>query len=86
MASFESLQAMLERRMIRQMALNLDNAESWQQSERYMSALRDLVTHADPSLDARQFDDWTEGRLRRCGLWVWDSACEAGACPPRVRH
>lgn len=74
MPQVESLQAILERRLIRQMVAALVAAESQQQQERHLRALRDLVQHADQSLDARLFDEWTEAHLRRCGLWVWDRA------------
>lgn len=72
MSHIESLQAMLERRLIGQMVRALDGSTDGQQRERHLRALRDLVQHADESLDARLFDEWTEAQLRLSGLWVWD--------------
>jgi len=72
MSQIETLQAMLERRLIGQMVRALDAATDGQQRERRLRSLRDLVQHADQSLDARLFDEWTEARLRQSGLWVWD--------------
>ena len=72
MSHIESLQAMLERRLIRQMTRALDESTDPAQRERQLQALRDLVLHADQTLDARLIDEWTEARLRRYHLWVWD--------------
>ena len=72
MSHVESLQAMLERRLIRQMARALDEARDLTQRERHLRALRDLVLHADQTLDTRLIDEWTEALLRRHHLWVWD--------------
>jgi hypothetical protein len=71
MSHVETLQAILERRLIGQMVRALDGAVG-QQRESHLRALRDLVQYADPSLDARLFDEWTEERLRRFNLWVWE--------------
>ncbi len=78
MTHIESLQAILERRLIRQMVASLEEAPSREQRERHLGTLRDLVLHADTTLDARLFDEWTEARLRDCGLWVWDRTRDAG--------
>lgn len=86
MTTIESLQAMLERQLIGQLVRSLESAPSRPQAERSMYALRDLVAHADPSLDARQFDAWTEGRLRRWGLWVWDRVRDEAGQPQHARH
>ena len=72
MSHIETLQAMLERRLIRQMTRALDESTDAAQRERQLHALRDLVLHADPTLDARLIDEWTEARLRHHRLWVWD--------------
>lgn len=77
MASVESLQAMLERRLIRQLVRSLAGAANALQRECYLFALRDLVQQADPSLDARLLDEWTEGQLRRWDLWIWEQAPES---------
>lgn len=71
MTRVETLQAILERRLISQMVRALDGAVG-QQRESHLRALRDLVKYADPSLDARLFDEWIEERLRRFNLWAWD--------------
>lgn len=86
MTSIESLQAMLERQLIAQLVRSLEAASARPQAERYINALRDLVTHADPTLDARQFDAWTEARLRRCNLWMWDRVSEGAAQPQHAHH
>ena len=85
MTSVESLQAMLERQLIAQLVHSLESATGWQQAERYLSALRDLVAHADPTLDARQIDAWTEARLRRRDLWVWDGLRDGAAQSTHAR-
>jgi myosin-crossreactive antigen len=72
MSHVETLQAMLERRLIGQMARALDDSTDQAQRERQLRALRDLVLHADQTLDARLIDEWTEAHLRRHNLWVWD--------------
>lgn len=72
MSHIESLQAMLERRLIRQMTRALDESTDPEQRERQLRALRDLVLNADPTLDARLIDEWTEAHLRHHRLWVWD--------------
>ena len=72
MSHIESLQAMLERRLSRQMTRALDEATDPAQRERQLHALRDLVLHADATLDARLIDEWTEAHLRHHKLWVWD--------------
>jgi hypothetical protein len=72
MSHIETLQAMLERRLIRQMTRSLEESADPAQRERQIRALGDLVQHADPTLDARLIDEWTEACLRRHKLWVWD--------------
>lgn len=71
MSHVETLQAIFERRLIGQMVRALDDSAG-QQRDRHLRALRDLVLHADQTLDARLFDEWTEAHLRRFDLWVWD--------------
>ncbi len=83
MAQVETLQAILERRLIGQLARELDDAASPPHAERLHRALRDLVLHTDPSLDHRLFDLVTESRLRRRGLWPWADADAAAADPHR---
>ncbi|MFI5271417.1 MAG: hypothetical protein ACHQ4H_00095 [Ktedonobacterales bacterium] len=72
MVCVESLQALAERRLIGRMVREFEGAATPREAERYLSALRDLVLHADPSLDPERFDAWTQGCLRRSGLWLWE--------------
>lgn len=71
MAEVESLQAMLERRLIKDMTLAIAVATSEDERERQRAVLADLIEQADASLDPDRFDAATRVRLKRLGLWLW---------------
>lgn len=71
MAQMETLQAMLERQMIRGLAAAAADAEDEAEGLRQRAALADLIAHADATLDADLFDPVTRVRLERLDLWVW---------------
>ena len=71
MGHVESLQAMLERRLISSLVAALNAATTEEVRQRRLIALRDLVRHTDRSLDARLIDATTQSFLQRSGLWIW---------------
>lgn len=78
MRTVESLQAVLERQLIRGLVRATLAASREGERLSHLAALDDLVRHADPSLDSASFDDWTRMCLKRFGLWIW-------APPPPAR-
>jgi hypothetical protein len=70
----ESLQAMVERRLISSLVRVVNATTTEEVRQRRLSALRDLVRHADPSLDADLLDAATRSFLQRAGLWIWADA------------
>lgn len=86
MANVESLQAMLERRLIKDLTLSISTTESKDERERQRGVLADLIEQADKSLDPEHFDVATRARLERLGLWVWSRrrAAPRSRSAPRV--
>jgi hypothetical protein len=62
---------MLERQLIGGLVRAATTAGSPEERHRDLVALRDLVEHADPTLDAALFDTLTKQCLQRAGLWQW---------------
>ena len=75
MATIESLQAMLERQLIKGLAQAHAAAETEVERQRHYAALADLIEHVDPTLDVTLLDPITAARLERLGLWAcWQRA------------
>jgi len=69
MAKRESLQAQVERQLIRQMVRTIIMCEDAGAREREVEALRTLIAYADPTLDVDLFDGLTRLVLQHLQLW-----------------
>lgn len=68
MRCVESLQAILERQLIRELVVATARARSDEERQRRLDALSDLVQHVDPTLNPQLLDTWTRAYLERNGL------------------
>jgi hypothetical protein len=68
MRNVESLNAILERQLIRELVSQIARSETEAERQRCLNALTDLIHHADTTLDARLLDAWTRAYLERNGL------------------
>jgi hypothetical protein len=71
MGRVESLPAMLERKLIQGIVLEIMRAETEYERARPKATLIDLIEHADPSLDPTLLDSWAQAYLKHNGLYVW---------------
>lgn len=67
----ESLQAELERRLIKQLLYAVTQSDDAAQRERCIEVLTDLVLHSDVALDPSLLDAWVQAYLVRLDLWIW---------------
>lgn len=70
----ESLQAVLERRLIKQLLHAVAQTDDVEQRNRYIEVLTDLVLHSDVALDSSLLDAWVKAYLVRLDLWIWPRA------------
>lgn len=85
MAEVESLQAMLERRLIKDMIRAIAAVTNEDERTRQRDVLADLIEQADVSLDSSRFDAATRLGLERLGLWVWSRRPTAARLPRAPR-
>jgi hypothetical protein len=67
----ETLQAVLERRLIKQLLFAVAQAEDDERRNRHLEVLTDLVLHSDVALDPSRLDAWAKAYLVRLNLWIW---------------
>jgi hypothetical protein len=65
----ETLQAVGERHLIREIVRTIILCEDAEAREREIAALRTLVEYSDPTLDVNQFDGLTRLALQHLQLW-----------------